>query len=83
MSRWHRTIIHGQVSSLLRVLSAAPLGSILGPLLFIIHISSAPRVTDARATVQLYADDMMCYRAIDDVANVIQLVYMPGRLNTS
>ena len=51
------------------VLSDVPLGSILGPLLFIIYINGAPSVTDASTTVPLYADDMKCYRIITDYSD--------------
>ena len=48
-------------------------GSILGPVLFVIYIKSAPSVTDAKTTVQLYADDMKFYRVIDNGADAVQL----------
>jgi len=50
-----------------------PQWSILEPLLFIIYVNSALSVTDARTTVQLYADDMKCYQIINNGADAVQL----------
>ena len=67
------TIIDGCASSLLLISSSVPQGSILGPLLLIKDINSTPSVTDAKTAVQLYVDDMKCYRAIDNGADAVQL----------
>ena len=66
--RLHMTVIDGLASSLLPISSG-----VLGPLLLKIYINSAPSVTDAKTAVQLYADDMKCYRVIDNGADTVQL----------
>jgi len=60
-------------TSLLPISSSMPQWSILEPLLFIIYVNSALSVTDARTTVQLYADDMKCYQIINNGADAVQL----------
>ena len=37
------------------------------------YINSTLSITDARNTVRLYADDMKCYRVIDNGADAVQL----------
>ena len=53
--RHHRTVIDGCESSLLPISSGVPQGSILGPLLFIIYVNTAPKAIHSGTTVQLYA----------------------------
>ena len=48
-------------------------GSNLGPLLFIIYMNTAPKAIHSSTTVQLYADDMKCFRIIDNTNDVQQL----------
>ena len=48
-------------------------GSNLGPLLFIIYMNTAPKAIHSSTTVQLYADDMKCFRIIDNINDVQQL----------
>ena len=71
--RHHRTVTDGCESSLLPISSGVPQGSNLGPLLFIIYINTAPKAIHTSTTVQLYADDMKCFRIIDNTDNVQQL----------
>ena len=42
-------------------------------MMFIIYINSAPSVTDAKTNVHVHADDMNCYRVIDNGADAVQL----------
>ena len=79
--RHHRTVIDGFESSLLPISSGVPQGSILGPLLFIIYINTAPKAMHSSTTVQLYADDMKCFRIIDNTNDVQQLQSDLSNLN--
>ena len=79
--RYHRTVIDGCESSLLPISSGVPQGSILGPLLFIIHINMAPKAIHSSTAVQLYADDMKCSRIIDNTNDVKQLQSDLSNLN--
>ena len=56
--RLHMPVIDGCASSLLSNSSGVPQESILGPMMFIIYISSAPSVTDAKTNVHVHADDI-------------------------
>ena len=79
--RHHRTVIDGCESSLLPISSGVPQGSNLGPLLFIIYINTAPKAIHSSTTVQLYADDMKCFRIIDNTDDVQQLQSDLSNLN--
>ena len=71
--RHHRTVIGGCESSLLPISSGVPQGSNLGPLLLIIYMNTAPKAIHSSTTVKLYADDMKCFRIIDNINDVQQL----------
>ena len=79
--RRHRTVIDGCESSLLPISSGVPQESNLGPLLFIILMNTAPKVIHSSTTVQLYVDDMKCFRIIDNTNNVQQLHSELSNLN--
>ena len=79
--RYHRTVIDGYESSLLPISSGVPQGSILAPLLFVIYINMAPKAIHSSTTVQLYADDMKCFRIIDNTNDVKQLQSDLSNLN--
>ena len=63
--RCHRKMLHvlltHLLSSKLPITSGVPQGSVLGPLLFIIHYKDIPAAT--KATTALFADDTLLYRA--------------------
>ena len=70
--RFQQTIVNGQQSSLLPVLSGVPQGSILGPLLFTIYLNGVCDVP-LNSTISLFADDMVLYRVVDSLT---QLQYL-------
>ena len=55
------------------VLSGVPQGTVLGPLLFLVHINDLPSVVDPTTAVRLFADDCLLYRSIHSVADHVQL----------
>ena len=55
-------VVDGKQSSLIDVVSGVPQGTILGPLLFLLHINDLPSVVSSK--VRLFADDCLIYRNI-------------------
>ena len=55
-----RTRVDGAVSKPLQVTSGVPQGSVLGPLLYLLHVKDVPRRTEGGCA--LFADDTMLYR---------------------
>ena len=55
-----RTRVDGAVSKPLQVTSGVPQGSVLGPLLYLLHLKDVPRRTDGGCA--LFADDTMRHR---------------------
>ena len=56
-----QTRVGNSLSSKLPITSGVPQGSVLGPLLFIIHYKDIPAAT--KTTTALFADDTLRYRA--------------------
>jgi len=63
MNRDKCVIVDGQSSSSVHVQSGVPQGTVLGPLLFLLHINDLPN--EVRSTVRLFADDCLLYRVIN------------------
>ena len=63
-NRFERAVLNGQCSSWSSVLAGVAQGSILGPLLFPIHINDLP--DSLQSTVKLFADDTSLFSTVYD-----------------
>ena len=52
-------------------MSGVPQGTILGPLLFYLHINDI--MSDIDSEIRLFADDCVCYREIRDIEDTLKL----------
>ena len=64
-SRDQCVVVEGARSGTVSVDSGVPQGTVLGPLLFLLHINDLPSVVSS--TVRLFADDCLMYRPIRSV----------------
>ena len=62
--RQQRVVVNGVKSDWAPVVSGVPQGTVLGPLLFSLHINDI--TTDIESTIRLFTDDCVCYREIKD-----------------
>ena len=60
--RQMRVVIDGESSQETKVISGVPQGTVLGPLLFLVHINDLPDCVSSK--VRLFADDCLLYREI-------------------
>ena len=70
-TRKMKVVIDGFCSEEEKVTSGVPQGTVLGPILFLIHINDLPLVVDSQ--VRLFADDCLLYRQINDISDQIKL----------
>ena len=61
---YQRVIINGQHSDWVPILAGVPLGSILGPLLFLIYINDLP--DNLNSLIKLLADDTSLFSMVHD-----------------
>ena len=55
-------MVNGVKSDWTPVVSGVPQGTVLGPLLFLLHINDI--ISDIESEIRLIADDCVCYREI-------------------
>ena len=65
--RHQRVVVEGMTSGPEPIDSGVPQGSMLGPLLFLLHINDLPNVVTSQ--VRLFADDCLLYRPIRSVVD--------------
>ena len=69
--RKQRVVIDGESSDLVDVVSGVPQGTVLGPILFLLHINDLPSQVSSK--VRLFADDCLIYREIKTASDQIKL----------
>ena len=69
--RQQRDVVNGVKSDWAPVVSGVPQGTVLGPLLFSLHINDI--MSDIESEIRLFADDCVCYREIKDIEDTLQL----------
>ena len=61
-NRKQNVVVDGKQSSLIDVFFGVPQGTVLGPILFLLHINDLPSVVSTKG--RLFADDCLIYRNI-------------------
>ena len=69
--RQQRFVVNGVKSDWVPVVSGVPQGTILGSLLFSLHINDT--MSDIKSEIRLFADDCVCYREVKDMEDTLKL----------
>ena len=69
--RQQRVVVNGVKSDWAPVVSGVPQETVLGPLLFSLHINYI--TADIESEIRLFADDCVCYREIKDKEDTLKL----------
>ena len=64
--RQQAVVVEGRISPLSPVISGVPQGTVLGPVLFLLHISDIARNVSAKTSTTSYVDDTRASRSIAD-----------------
>jgi hypothetical protein len=65
--RKQKVVVNGTKSTIEEVVSGVPQGTVLGPLLFSVHINDI--IKGISSEIRLFADDCVCYREINSIAD--------------
>ena len=69
--RQQRVVVNGVKSDWDPFVSGVPQGTVLGPLLFSLHINDI--TADIESEIRLFADDFVCYREINNIEDTLKL----------
>ena len=69
--RQQRVVVNGVKSDWAPVASGVPQGTVLGPLLFFLHINDI--MSDIESEIRLFADTCVCYHEIKDMEDTLKL----------
>ena len=69
--RQQRVVVNGVKSDWAPVVSGVQQGTVLGPLLFSLHINDI--TADIESEIRLFADDCVCYREMKDKEDTLKL----------
>ena len=73
LGRKQAVLVDGVKSAEKDVISGVPQGTVLRPLLFLLHINDMPSVLDTSTSCRLFADDCLVYQVVNSIQDQIQL----------
>ena len=71
MSALYVVVVDGELSSEAHVSFGVPLGTVLGPLLYLCHINDLPVLFTS--SVRLFTDDCLLYKTIESLQDHVEL----------